>query len=144
MRAQLKKKFSNKRGKMFFVLKTTISFVVFYIFLSFPLKNKPIFLYMHEYTSSVTSIIYKNLTHLKSELSNEVIKPSINKIETSIYEKVDTVSTKLSGIKKQKNAFNKIKEEAELIEEQFKPSHEGHQHDHHEYKDRDKLIELLR
>ena len=129
---------------MFFVLKTTISFIVFYIFLSFPLNNKPIFLHMHEHTSAVTRIIYKNLTHLKSELSNEVIKPSVNKIETSIYERVDSVSTKLSGMKKQKKVFDKIKETARGINQKFSPSEDRHQHDNHEYRDRDKLIELLK
>ena len=132
---------------MIFIFKTTISFIIFYIFLSFPLKNKPIFLYMYEHTSAATTIIYKNLTHLKSELSNEVIKPSVNRIETSLYEKVDSVSTKLSGIKKQKKLFNKIKRQAKFVGNKFKPieqhEHPGH-HDHHEYKDRDKLIELLK
>ena len=79
---------------MFFVLKTIISFVVFYIFLSFPLKTNQFFSICTNTRVLLTRIIYKNLTHLKSELSNEVIKPSVNKIETSIYEKVDSASTK--------------------------------------------------
>jgi hypothetical protein len=126
---------------MFFILKTSISFIVFYIFLSFPLKNKPIFLYMYEYTSAATSIIYKNLTHLKMELNKEIIQPSVNKIETTIYKKVDTVSTKLSGIKKQKRIINQIKERAESVNHHFKE--DSHDHHHHN-EDKEKLLNLLR
>lgn len=128
---------------MIFVIKTCISFVFFYIFLSYPINNKPIFLYMHEHTSAATGIIYKNFTHLKNELSEDIVKPSVQKIETSIYKKVDSVSTKLSGMKKQKKAFNQIKHRAVELNKKFSRHSENSHHDNHHYEDREKLLELL-
>ena len=117
---------------MLFLIKTTISFLVFYIFLSIPIQNKPIFLHCHEYTSPATQIIYKNFSSLKDELNEEVIKPSTNKIQTNIYKKVDSISTKLSGMKKEK----------ELLKNVQKKMHEHHHHEH-DKEDREKLNNLF-
>tara|TARA_B100000927_G_scaffold282749_1_gene269750 strand:+ start:749 stop:1105 length:357 start_codon:yes stop_codon:yes gene_type:complete len=117
---------------MLFIIKTTISFLIFYIFLSIPVRNKPIFLHCHEYTNPATEIIYKNFSSLKDELNEEVIKPSASKIQTNIYKKVDSISTKLSGMKKEKD----------LIESVHKKMHKHHHHSHDE-NDREKLNNLF-
>ena len=124
---------------MFGLIKTFFTFGFFYILISLPVSNKPLFFHMNVHTQPIVERIYKNTIEALVDLKKKILKPTGEKLKNNIYSKIDEVSTKMSANKKIDRKMKNIKKE-------YQKKFHHHNHDHnHNYSDEDrkKLFDLL-
>ena len=119
---------------MFSLIKTIFTFIFFYLVVSFPVADRPLFFYMNNYTEPVVKKIYSGAKGLVIKIKQDVIMPTTETIHESIYSNIDKISTKMSANKRVKKKHSEIKKEF-------------NRHIHHLEKytdeDKNKLLDLL-
>lgn len=103
---------------MFSIIKFFIAFSVSFVFLSIPIQSKPIFYYLNQWASPITSEIFTSSKKVLIEGVHET-KVISKKMFNNTRPKQDHISVTSSSLDKMKdkpsNINNKVKEEIEGI-----------------------------